>query len=280
MTFRLLSLVAATVLVTACADESAKTTDERVAPDVQTAYLGLTVIDCQSEATQCVRAGQRRFLSATVGCSLKLNACLVDVAAQAAVQVVGSAEEVLSCGQPSVDCVASAKRLRDVVACEAAVETCVVDKVDELTGIQLPTTHEVVEVVAGAAEDIVTTGVVVIDGVAQTGVHVVGEVVETGVEVVGAVAEGSVEVVGAVAEGGVQVVGAVVDTTVGLAGDTIGTAVTVVDTTVQTAGAVVHGALDGVDNVLDCSAEARSCWRTTRDLFACQKSYGDCLATR
>jgi hypothetical protein len=39
----------------------------------------------------------------------------------------------------------------------------------------------------------------------------------------------------------------------------------------------VGGAVDAVDAVLDCNAEARKCWRETRDLLSCQKSYNACL---
>ena len=296
---RLLCIVALAAVTAGCAEDSAPESESKqVASEIDVAYLGLTVMDCQAEATQCVRNGRGRFLRATLDCSVRLNACLADLAVQTAGRAAGSATEVLACGTSSVECVASSAKLSEVLACEANVETCVVDRVDDLTGIRLPTTRDVVGEAAGVVGDVLDTGVEVVGTAVDTTVHVadtaVGaavDVASTTAEVAGTVVGTTVEVAGTAVEAGVEVVGTAVDVTVGTAGTVIDTAAGVAGSTVETAGGVIQGTVEtagevvggtvaGIGVALDCSAEARSCWRTQRDLLACQKSYRECLAKK
>jgi hypothetical protein len=244
------ALLFASVIAVGCTadvSEPAAPAPEQTADDIAltTSFYGLTVMDCQAQATQCFISNSGiRLFRRPINCSAQLTKCLASASVEVASEVVDAAADVTECGTDGVSCFVDARRLSDVRACEAAVETCVVDKVDELTGIALPTSQEIIDTTLG------TAGVVI-----ETATGVVGEVVETTTEVVGEVAETATEVVAT----------------------TVDTATTVVSETVETATEVVAPVVDTAVGIVDCSAESQKCWRTTRDFFGCQRQYNACL---
>lgn len=264
MKFSVLSILTFSFLTVGCGSEGSSG-DSSLAGDagVGTAHLGLTVIDCQTEATQCVSSAKSRFLQATLGCSGKLTACLADASAQAATQVIESSDEVLGCGTSNVQCVADAQKLTDVLGCERKVASCVVGTVESTTGIVLPAALTAVEEVVESA-----TGVV--GEVADSSLGLVDQVVESTGSVTGTV----VETAGELVQTSVGVVGEVAATTASSAGEVVQTGVGVVSVV---ATATVQSASAAVDNTLSCSQTARSCWRSTRRLLGCQADYAACL---
>jgi hypothetical protein len=238
----MLGLLVGSAVLGGCANES--TPPSELAEDevsVGVAFYGLTLMDCQNQATQCFETRPRRglfsFLRRPVDCGVQLSTCVAEASAEA---VLEEAEDVTSCGLEGVSCFTDAGDLESVVSCQQHVEGCVIETVDDLTGVKLPTTAEVIETA--------------------------GEIVETAVEVTGEVVETAVEVTGEVVETAVDVTGEVVDT-----------AVTVVEETVETAGEVITTTVDKVDGAVDCAQESRQCWRDTRDFFGCQSAYRACL---
>lgn len=252
MNKKLLGLLVGSTLAFGCASDADSPSD--VADDevsVSTAFYGLTVMDCQAQATQCLedsRRGLFSLLRRPVTCSVQLSACLTEATVQAAGSAVTAVAEVTSCGTQGVSCIADANDVASAIACQEHVEGCVIDTVNEHTGIELPTTREVVEAAAGVVGEVVETAVEVTEEVVETAVNVTGEVIETAVEVTEEVVETAVD-----------------------------TATTVVTETVETAGEVVETAVGVVNGAVDCAAQSRQCWRDTRNLLSCQRQYNACL---
>lgn len=241
-------------MATGCANggESSPATDD---VSVQTAFYGLTVMDCQQQATQCFKdnTGLRLFRK-PVSCSVKLTSCLTKASAEVAGNVVHEVKDVTKCGTGGVSCFADARGLRNVLACENTVESCVLDTVNDLTGIPLPTSQQV----AGAA------------------IETAGQVVEVAVDATGQVIETAAEVTEHVVETAAGATREVVSTAVEVTTEVVETAANVSKEVVQTAAAT---GVKVVKNALQCGDESRQCIRTTRKLLSCQLAYTRCLAT-
>ena len=246
----------------ACASDKS---DEVVASNddvsAQVAFYGLTVVDCQQQATQCYQSQPR-------GCSSKLVRCLSRASTEAAKGVLAETADVAACGKSGAQCFGDAAKLSAVLACEDNVESCVLTRVKDLTGIPLPTSQHVagevvahVDEVAEAAVQTVGSAVEVAGEVVETAVEKTGEVIETGVKVTGEVAEHAVEVTGEVIETAHQVTAEVAATATGVVSDVVETGVSVGKTALQ------------------CGEESRTCLRTTGKLFSCQRAYVECLST-
>jgi hypothetical protein len=263
-TFCTLTLAA---LTSACAantpSQSAASPDELSA---QVAFYGLTVVDCQQQATQCYKTEKR-----AIGCSTKLARCLSRAGAEAAKNVIEETREVTACGKSGVQCFGDATKLSVVLGCEDQVESCVLGHVNELTGIPLPTSQQAVAEVATHAGEIV-----------ETAVEATGEIVQTGVQVAGQVTEHVVDTAHEVVDSAVTVSGEVVEHAVETTGQVLETAHEVTHEVVETATGVVGDVVDTGLNVgktaLQCGEESRTCIRTTKKLLSCQVAYATCLS--
>lgn len=234
---------------------------------VQTAFYGLTVMDCQQQATQCFKANSGfSLLRRPVNCSVKLSACLAKAGTEAASNVVNEVKDVTTCGSDGLSCFADARSLRNVLSCEDGVESCVTSSVSELTGIPLPTTQQV----AGAALE--TAGAVV-----ESTAAVAGEVAEAAAGVTKEVVGAAVDVTGQVVETAAGVTGQVVGTAIDVTGQVVETAVDVTKGVVQTAAGA---GVKAVKTALQCGEESRVCIRSTGKLLSCQLAYTKCLASR
>jgi hypothetical protein len=266
-------------LTTACAadnkpSESAATGDDLSA---QVAFYGLTVVDCQQQATQCYKT-QKHALN----CSTKLARCLSRAGAEAAKGVLEETREVTACGKSGVQCVGDATKLSAVLGCEDKVESCVLGHVTELTGIPLPTSQQAVAEVASTAGQVVETAVEATGEIVETGVRVAGQVVQTGTQVAEHVVETTLDATHQVVDTTVKVGGEVVEHAVEVTGEVLETAHAVTAEVAQTAtavvGDVVQTGLNAGKTALQCGEESRSCIRTTKKLLSCQLAYATCLS--
>jgi hypothetical protein len=249
-------------LTGACASDSSEPSvasgDELSA---QVAFYGLTVVDCQQQATQCYQSQPR-------GCSSKLARCLGRAGAEAAKGVLAETKDVTACGKSGVQCLDDATKLSAVLKCEDKVESCVLTSVQDLTGIPLPTSQQAVAHVAAHVGEVAEVAV----QTAGTVVAATTEVVETAVETTGQVIETGVKVTGEVAEHAVEHVGEVIETAHEVTAEVAQTATGVVSDVVDTGVAVGKSALQ-------CGEESRTCLKTTGKLLSCQRAYVECLAT-
>lgn len=266
-------------LTSACASDRPSDTSAASDDDVsvQVAFYGLTVVDCQQEATKCFqdKAGNAAFRRQN-SCSTKLTRCLGKASAEAAKNVADEAADVAQCGKTGSKCFTGAAELSAVLACQDKVETCVLGSVNELTGIPLPTTQQVAGEIVAQAGEIVEHATEHVGEVTETAAKITGEIVETGATVVEHVAEHAVETAVAVTDHAVgttrRVAGDVLETTGTLTGNVLETATTVVDATVETGVAAAKSALQ-------CGEESGTCIRTTKKLLSCQLAYAECLSS-
>lgn len=235
------------------AESSPRATDD---VSVQTAFYGLTVLDCQQQATQCFseNSGWRLFRR-PVDCSLKLTSCLTSASVEVANNVVEEAADVTSCGSSGVACFRGARTLKSVLSCEASVESCVLETVNDLTGIPLPTSQQVANAAVSAAAEVIDATTEVAEEVVETAVGVTGEVIEHAVETTGQAAE----------------------TALAVGAETVDTAVAITEDVLQATAAT---GVKVVTGALQCAEESQTCIRTTRKLLSCQLAYAKCLSTR
>jgi hypothetical protein len=162
-----------------------------------TAFFGLTVKDCYASAADCFQGvtDPATWASDTLACRLQLHACFGDLVQEAVTTVEQGVGEVAQCGHDGLTCFGAAREFDAVVTCRESVEGCVNGTVKDLTGIELPTTkqildaavethHTVVAVNVEAAESAVGTAVAVTDVAADA----VEDTITAAVDVVGAVA--------------------------------------------------------------------------------------------
>lgn len=263
----LFSALGAATLLTACANDTPHDSGASDELSSQVAFYGLTVMDCQQQATDCVQSNSGGFLSGTARCSTKLTKCLANASAEVAKNVVEESKQVTQCASSGVECVSGAGKLRDVLSCQNTLESCVVERVNELTGIPLPTTQQVVAEVAEHAGVVVEHATEVVETVAETAHEVVDtavDVADHAVDTAVTVADRAIETTGAVAEHVVEhateVTGAVVETATSVVTDAVDTTLTVGKTALQ------------------CADESRTCIRTTKKLISCQLAYAECMA--
>lgn len=160
-----------------------------------TAVYGLTVRDCYAEATECAQSAagdERPWAVQLLACQVELRSCLGEVVVETAGAVVEEARDVTQCGQDGLSCYATAEGLGATLDCRNAVEVCVNDNVEEITGIRLPTTRDIAGAAADAARAAVDSAVEVAEGVVERAV----DRVETAVEV----AQGAAQVASDIAE--------------------------------------------------------------------------------
>lgn len=270
------------VLGCACASDSAQqATNDAVA--TQVAFYGLTVMDCQHQASQCAQGHQAGgFLRTAVGCSTELSKCLVEAGHEVAHEVLDETREVTSCGTSGAHCLSEADSLRSALACENNVETCVTGQVETLTGIPLPTTQEVIAEVSDevgevveSATDVAHEVVDVVEDTAGTVLDATHEVVDEVVETTADVAEHAVETTADVAEHAV-------DTTADLAEHAVDTTADVAEHAVDTVGTLATDVVDTTHKAgmtaLQCGEQSRDCIRTTHKLLSCQLDYAECLS--
>lgn len=267
-------------LTGACANdtqhESASTDDL----STQVAFYGLTVMDCQQQATQCAQNGAGKgFFSSTISCSTKLTRCLGKASAEVAKGAVAETHEVAKCGTSGAECVSKAQSLSDVLACQNTAESCVVDRVKETTGIPLPTSQQVIGKVAEEAGQTIETATEVVHTVGEaagevvsTTVQVADHVVEHAVDVADRAVGTAVTVADHAVEHATDVAEHVVETTTKVTGEVVGTAVEVVDQ-------AVDSTLDVAKSAVQCADESRTCIKTTKKLLSCQLAYASCMAS-
>jgi hypothetical protein len=206
---------------------------------VGTAYYGLSVKDCNEEFTACLAAdkGERSWASRSLYCQSELRACLGDLAVEAAQEVVSEAGEITQCGRDGLTCYAGADRISAALDCRNGVEVCVNGNVKDLTGIELPTTRQVVGAAVDTAQQVVETAV-------DTAHQVVHTAVDTAVTVV--------------------------DTTTTIVENAVQDAV---DTAVDVADAVTAPAR----HAFDCAVQAQQCRRDGGMFWSCSTAYQACL---
>ena len=165
---------------------SGQTADSQVNVSLGTAVYGLSVRDCYAEASECLEQQgneARTWVSQSLYCQSELRACLADVAVEAAGEVVAEARDVTQCGQDGLTCYTQTRGIQETLDCRNQVEVCVNDNVEDLTGIRLPTSREIVGAAVDAAEgvveravdratQVVDTAVAVAEGAAQAAVDV------------------------------------------------------------------------------------------------------------
>ena len=281
-TFTTLSML--TVLSVGCAaDDTAETpttpapvaAEQIVAADkpVGVAFYGLTIIDCQDEATTCLEQHGD-------GCTARLTDCLTDVSLQIGKDRIADVGDTVKCGTDGLTCFSGVGELQAAVACQATVENCVIEKVDTLAKVKLPHTHRILDL----AGSLIETAVDIVEPVVGTAVNVVGQTVDAAGEVVGKTVETTGKVVGKavdatgkVVDTAVDATGKVIGTTAHVAGEVVEAAVSTVDTVAGTAIDAVGGVVDGVLDVAECSVVSSRCWRESRDFRTCQDAYRKCL---
>jgi hypothetical protein len=272
--------LAVAALTGACANDTMPETASTDELSTQVAFYGLTVMDCQEEATQCAQSSAGGgFLSRTLGCSSKLTRCLTKASAEAAKGALAETREVAKCGTSGAECVSKAQTLSDVLACQNSAESCVVDRVKETTGIALPTSQQVIGKAAEQAGQAIETATEVVATVGEAAGEVVATTVDVADHVVGHASE--------VAEHAVDSAVRVADHAVGHAADVaehvVETTTAVTGEVVETAVAVVVGARDNnprvAKNKLQCADESRTCIKTTKKLLSCQLAYVTCMSS-
>jgi hypothetical protein len=272
--------VTVAALTGACANDTQHDTASTDELSTQVAFYGLTVMDCQQQATQCAQnSAGKGFLSSTLGCSSKLTRCLAKASAEAAKGAMAETREVAKCGTSGAECVSNAQKLSDVLACQNSAESCVVERVKETTGIALPTSQQVIGKVVEEAGQAIETTTAVVATVGEAAGEVVATSVDVADHVVGHATEVAEQAVGTavrVADHAVDhatnVAEHVVETTAAVTGEVVGTAVAVVDDAVDTTLGVAKSALQ-------CAEESRTCIKTTKKLLSCQLAYASCMTS-
>jgi hypothetical protein len=248
------------VLGSACASDGAQhATNDDVA--TQVAFYGLTVMDCQHQASQCAQGHPGSgFLRTALGCSAQLSECLAKAGHELASDVLDETQEVTTCGTSGARCLSEADTLRTALACENEVETCVTGHVETLTGIPLPTSQEVIGEVT----------------------EHVGEVVETATEVAHEVADVVEDTADTVLDATHEVAEEVIETTADVAEHAVETTADVAEHALDTVETLATDAVDTTEHVaktaLQCGEQSRDCIRTTHKLLSCQLDYAECLS--
>lgn len=242
------------------------------------AFLGVTVMDCQSEATRCFQDAQGAM---PAECTSKLTACLGSIEVHDVGASTAAAIDTITCGTDGLSCVLEARSLSDVLACQGEVEGCVVDHVKAATGITLPTPTDLIKAAVDVLEEPLDAVGDVVEEVAMAGGKVIratidatGKVIDATGKVIGA----TVDATGKVLDATGKVVGEVVKTGATIVGDTAHAAGDLVSGTLQTGGKILGEVTGGLTSLLECSAESQQCWRKTRDYGSCSKQYDACLA--
>jgi hypothetical protein len=231
-----LSLVALSAV--GCAEGSEGVTSD---PGIDTAFLALTVMDCQSQATQCLEANaNRRWWQRARNCTGDLVRCNTEAAFDTVETSVAEVDDVIDCADAGVDCFSDARRVSEALACEQSLEACTLETVADITGIELPTSGEIVEDTVEVVEETVDTAVTIVEDTVDTVVVVVEETVEVVEDVVEETVDTAVEVVEGAAE--------VVDTTI--------------DNTLATA---------------ECANQSRKCLSSFGGFFTCRAEYRTCM---
>lgn len=292
------SLVTVVSLAFGCAADDARERSSEEAASLETpadpaisaeapvgvAFYGLTVIDCQDEATECFEKNDK-------GCTARLTDCLTDISLQLTQDTIQEVGETVQCGTDGLTCFSGVGEVQAAVKCQQRVEDCVIDRVKAVSGVKLPhskrilgivgdlvdTAVDIVEPVVGIATDVVGS-------TAQAAGQVVGATVDTAGHVVGETVKATGKVVVATLDATGEVVGTTVDATGKVVGGVLGGAVDAVGSVVVLGGNVLTGTLDAAGSVIgdvlkvpQCSLESSRCWRETRDYPACQAEYRACL---
>lgn len=162
-----------------------------------TAFFGLTVKDCYASAAECFEGvtDPATWASETAACHLQLRGCFGDLVKDAVSTVHEGVVEVAQCGHDGLTCFGEAHEFDAVRTCRENVEGCVNGTVQDLTGIELPTTKEILDAAVDAHHTVVAVNVEAVESTVGTAVAVtdvaagvVEDTIGAAVDVVGSVA--------------------------------------------------------------------------------------------
>jgi hypothetical protein len=180
-----LQTVLSTVVLLGCAADSSSDQQQpnpasSAAPPAEvelgTAFFGLTVKDCYAAATECFEGidDPATWASEAASCRAELHGCFGDLVKEAVTTAAEGVGEIAQCGHDGLTCYAAAREFEAITTCRQSVELCVNGTVKDVTGIELPTTSQILDVVVEthgtavavkgeAAESVVGTAVAVTD---------------------------------------------------------------------------------------------------------------------
>jgi hypothetical protein len=195
------------------------------------------------------------FVSASLSCRSQLAGCLGDVASSALDAVGKQADEVRQCGQDGLTCYADAAHLAEVLDCHNGVQVCVNSSVKELTGIELPTTREVVSTATQTTVDAADAAI----GIAHTAV------------------DRAVDDAHAAATAAADVTVYTVQTTVDATHTVATLAGQAAQNAVQTAVDVADAVTQPARHLLDCTVQAQLCRWGGAGFRSCSDDFAACL---
>lgn len=258
------------VLTVGCASDPAPKQEVSESLTLGTAFYGLTIKDCYATATDCVETApaDHTWVQSAATCRTQLHVCLGDMLTEAAGTIVQEAHEITKCGQGGLSCYGDARHLSEALDCRNGVEVCVNTEVENVTGIELPTSREVVTAAVDTAH-----------AAAEHAAETAHEVAVTAVDTAHAAAEHAVDTAHAVVEHAENTAGYVVEGAVGTAEALGGIAATAVHDTAAVAIHVVGEVTAPARNAVECALEAQDCLWDTKELFTCREAYRSCLLT-
>ena len=147
------------------------------------AFFGLTVNDCYASAADCFEGitDPATWASEAAACRAQLQGCFGDVVEEAVTTVGRGATEIVQCSDDGLTCVGEAHEFDAVVACRESVEACVNGTVKEVTGVELPSTKQILDATVEVSHAVVEAKTEVVESTVGTAVAVT-DVTATAVE--------------------------------------------------------------------------------------------------
>jgi hypothetical protein len=176
------TVLSAVVLLGCAADSSSRQEEPNQASPVAssadvelgTAFFGLTVKDCYASAAACFEAidDPTAWASVAAACRAELHGCFGDLVKEAVTTAAAGVSEIAECGHDGLACYAAAREVEAIVTCHQGVELCVNGTVKEVTGIELPTTSQILDVVVETHDTVVAVNVEAAESAVGTAVAV------------------------------------------------------------------------------------------------------------
>jgi hypothetical protein len=161
------------------------------------AFFGLSLKDCYASAADCAHGvtDPHTWASAIADCRTQLHGCFGDLVEEALTAVEQGVTEIAQCGQEGLSCYGDAHDVEAVVACHQHVEGCVDGKVEDLTGIELPTTKEILDTAVETAHTVSAVPAEAAESTADTAVTVT----DIAGDAIGDTLDGAAQIAGGVA---------------------------------------------------------------------------------